>query len=124
MKAIYFWQTSNAWQTFLFILGLIIPLLSFLEPTNHYDTSYTSNSELLDVEVIFLIIIGIDIIFEYYHLYFDKDKSLYESYVLNLVLSTRTIIFLILLLDCIVFHSTFPELTFRFSRFVRPCNIN
>ncbi|EAR82678.2 cation channel family transporter (macronuclear) [Tetrahymena thermophila SB210] len=117
---IYFWQTSSSWQMFLSTLAFLYPFCSFIEPPNRFVKDFNDNSILLAVETIIQGFIWLDIILEVFHRYHDKDKNLLQHYFKNFKFSTKIIVVLILLLDEIIFHSSFPQLTYRFSRFIRP----
>ncbi|KAL4467991.1 hypothetical protein ABPG72_015861 [Tetrahymena utriculariae] len=117
---IYFWQTSSSWQMFLSTLAFLYPFCSFIEPPNRFVTDFNDNSSLLVVETIIQGFIWLDIILEVLHRYYDKDKNIKQQYIKNYKFSTKIIVVLILLLDEIIFHSSFPQLTYRFSRFIRP----
>ncbi|KAL4429432.1 hypothetical protein ABPG74_021019 [Tetrahymena malaccensis] len=117
---IYFWQTSSSWQMFLSTLAFLYPFCSFIEPPNRFVTDFNDNSSLLAVETIIQGFIWLDIILEVFHRYYDKDKNLKQHYLMNKKFSTKIIVVLILLLDEIIFHCSFPKLTYRFSRYIRP----
>lgn len=105
-------------------MGFLYPLISFYEPANHLVQNYLDDSFILSVELVLLIFIVTDVLLEFFHRSFDKNRLLSQHYLWNLKLSTRALISFLLMLDFFIFHFSFPKLTYRFSRYLRPCNFN
>lgn len=103
------------------IVGLAYPLVSLFEPANMHVVDYLDNTVLFNSEAVLLSFVWIDLMLECIHRSSDSDRKFAEHYIFNAKLSTLLLVALAMLLDFFCFHANFPLLTYRFSRYLRPC---
>lgn len=122
VKFLFAWQNSFFWQKFLFLLAFAYMILSFWEPSNQHDTSFTLTIGITLTESAFMFLIMMDLIIDFIHRKSDYDRKWDKKFVRNHKFAFKFMIDLALSIDFIYFYSMYPDSRLRMARFCRPCN--
>ena len=104
----------------MLLISFSYSLLSFFEPANRADTTFTLDKNLIKYETVVLSLLGLDLLMETVHMNNDYDRKWRVKYWTNRRYVFKFLFFMILLLDYIYFYSSFPASALRFARCCRP----
>lgn len=122
-------QTNPKWQDFLYWMSWIFMALIILEPNhsgkdNYYDTRDTEYHFLVGFESTILVLFAGELFMDIFHRTSDNVKTFWYKYIRNFKVLIKTIVFFLFFIDALIFYSSLPNVTFRFSRILRPCKEN
>lgn len=128
LKTVYFIQTHNYWQNWLFFLGWVFTFLAVFEPSykgeddffDHNDGYYTI---CIWTESIILFCFLLELFMDLFHRRNNPHLSFTDKYINNFKVFSKIILISLFSIDFIVFHASLPHVVYRFSRLFRPCNV-
>ena len=126
IKAIYTFQRGSKWTTFTSMLAWMYLFISFFEPSNSTDRSFSVYSVLywvlFTLESCMIIIITVDDILDLIVRCTDPYRSKKAQFLTNIKLFSKVIVDGNLFIDYILFWTLFSaEVTyFRYGRILRP----
>ncbi len=120
-------QQSYIWQTILYFLSWLYLVLIFFEPANRLDKqgledlrSYVWLMETAEV-IILTCFLG-DTAMTIFHKFSDNTHSVYKKFLGSPKFLSNFLVNMALLVDFIIFYSSYPDPVLRFARILRPSN--
>ncbi len=126
LKFCYYVQTQPITQNFLAVLSWVFLALAVVEPPHKDSEEYFEHNPnnlaiLVVLESFILFCFLIEMLMEIRHRAYYPHKRFWDKFIRNRKMLCKMIVVTCYLIDMILFYTHLPHLSFRFSRFLRPC---